>query len=118
MLAQARWAVVGDVLHPRKPARAVVERLEAAGKTVHRVSPRDRTGTLPKTLGAVAAAGEAIDVVDLIINPRDGIKVVEEMVELGVRAVFIQPGAGSEEIEALCKREDIEVHNGCVLREL
>ena len=42
MLAQARWAVVGDVLHPRKPARAVVERLEAAGKTVHRVSPRDR----------------------------------------------------------------------------
>jgi phosphatidylglycerophosphatase GEP4 len=40
MLALPRWAVVGDVLHPRKPARAVAERLEAAGKVVVRVHPR------------------------------------------------------------------------------
>ena len=150
MLSQSTWAVVGDVLHPRKPARAVAEHLEAAGKTVHRVNPRDRTGTLAQSLRGLGD-DVAIDVVDLIINPKVsalssvppvtrpllhtslarpphltavgatwqvGLGIVGEMAEMGVKAVYIQPGAGSADIEELCEREGIEVHHGCVLREL
>ena len=121
MLRQPTWAVIGDVLHPRKPARAVAERLEALGKTVVRVNPRVKPGTDPH--GVIfrslrdAAAKSDIDVVDLIINPRDGLVQMEHAAALGIKSAFVQPGAGSDEILALCEREGIAVHEGCVLRE-
>ena len=115
MLAKRSWAVIGDVLHPSKPARSVVEKLEAAGKTVYRVNPRDTSGTLYKSLAEV---GTSIDVIDLIINSRDGLPLMEQAADLGIKQVFIQPGAASTEIEALCERRGIEVHHGCVLVEL
>ena len=118
MLSMQRWAVVGDSLHPRKPARAVAEKLEAAGKEVIRINPKDRTGTLAKSFEEAGGSGESIDVIDLIINPKDGLVLMSEAASLGVKRVFVQPGAGSADIEALCEAEGIELHYGCVLREL
>jgi hypothetical protein len=121
MLEQKSWAVIGDVLHPSKPARAVAERLEAIGKTVLRVNPRatpasDPDGILYKDLRA-ACATSPVDVIDLIINPRDGLQQMQQAAELGIKAVWIQPGAGSDEIRALCREKGIAVHEGCVLIE-
>ena len=118
MLSMQKWAVVGDSLHPRKPARAVAEKLEAAGKEVIRINPKDRTGTLAKSFEEAVGSGESIDVIDLIINPKDGLVLMSEAASLGVKRVFVQPGAGSADIEALCEAEGIELHYGCVLREL
>lgn len=121
MLEQHSWAVIGDVLHPTKPARAVAERLEAVGKTVLRVNPRatpasDPGGVLFKNLRDAHAANK-VDVIDLIINPRDGLIQMQQAAELGIKAVWIQPGAGSDEIRTLCKENDISVYEGCVLIE-
>jgi len=82
---------------------------------VHRVNPKDRTGTLAADLAAI---GQPIDVVDLIINPRDGLPLIAQAADLGIKMVFVQPGAGSEAIEELCVRRGMAVHHGCVLREL
>ena len=114
MLAKRHWVVAGDTKN-NSIARSVVQRLEGAGKTVHVVHPFDATGTAFKSLGAV---GQPIEVIDLIVNSFAGMKVVEQAAELGVSQVFIQPGAGSEQIESFCKSKSIEVHHGCVLREL
>ena len=119
MLEKQSWAVIGDVLHPTKPARAVAERLEAEGKTVSRVNPRgypDSDGILFKDLRAAHAANK-VDVIDLIINSRDGLVQMQQAAELGIKAVWIQPGAGSAEILALCKENGIAVYEGCVLIE-
>ena len=86
------WVVIGDVLNEAKPAARVVSTLREAGKTVHLVNPRDKTGTCKPTLSAVE---DPVEVVDLIINSRDGIKQVEQMVSLGIKQIWIQPGAGS-----------------------
>ena len=43
-LACANWAVAGDVLNAEKPAARVVSSLQAAGKTVHLINPRDKSG--------------------------------------------------------------------------
>ena len=135
MLAKTRWAVVGDALNPAKPAFAVAERLRARGKTVHLVNPRERNGrcflSLAEAAAAAAAAADdaasdaaaasgaaAIDVVDLIISPKLGPSIIEEMRSLGIPDVFIQPGAGSDEIRDACREAGIRVHEGCVLREL
>jgi hypothetical protein len=39
-----------------------------------------------------------IDVIDLIINPAVGLGQIEAAAELGIKAVFIQPGAASSAI--------------------
>ena len=110
MMAQARWAVIGDVLNAAKPASRVVSTLQGAGKTVHLVNPRDSTGQCKKELADVDGD---VDVVDLIINSRDGIKQVEQMVAKGVKQIWIQPGAESAEILSFCEDKGIEVFQGC-----
>ena len=115
MLKRRSWVVIGDVLDPAKPAKRVVQKLEAGdAKVVHRVNPRDQTGTLHKSLRTVEGP---IDVIDLIINSREGLPLIQEAAELGIQHIFIQPGASSPEIEAFCASRDMEVHHGCVLVE-
>ena len=43
---------------------------------------------------------------------------VEQLPALGVKKVFIQPGAESADILEYCKKEEIEVFQGCVMVEL
>ena len=103
MLAAQNWAVIGDVLNSAKPASAVVERLKGAGKTVHLVNPRDSTGSCHKSIGDVDAP---LDVIDLIINPRDGLKQMTQAAELGVRqACLCSPqcrGRRTRLVDGLC----------------
>ena len=114
MLAKKNWVVAGDQQN-NAIARLVAAHLERAGRVVHCVNPYDGSGKLHKSLGAV---GAPIDVIDLIINSYVGMKVMEQAAELGVSQVFIQPGASSPQIEDFCGAKGIEVHHGCVLREL
>ena len=115
MLAVQNWAVIGDVLRQDRPASAVFARLKAAGRTVHGVNPRDKTDTLFKSIDAV---GAPIDAINLIINSVVGLEQLQKAAELGVKNVFIQPGAESDEILAFCASKGITVRQGCVLREL
>ena len=115
MLAVQNWAVIGDVLRQDRPASAVFARLKAAGRTVHGVNPRDKTDTLFKSIDSV---GAPIDAINLIINSVVGLEQLQKAAELGVKNVFIQPGAESDEILAFCASKGITVRQGCVLREL
>ncbi|CAJ1433308.1 unnamed protein product, partial [Effrenium voratum] len=87
-----RWAVVGDVLNPAKPAARVARRLEEAGRTVLKVSPYDKTGAC---FGKLEDVPE-VDALNLIISPKLGEEVLEDAKKLGIRYVFIQPGADAE----------------------
>ena len=114
-LEQPRWAVIGDVLNPAKPASAVVAALEGSGKQVSLVNPRDKSG---KCFAGLSDVGSAIDVVDLCINHVEGLKQVRQAAELGITRVFIQPGAESDAILAFCEEKQIAVFQGCVMVEL
>jgi uncharacterized protein len=70
------------------------------------INPRDKTGTLHKQLTDV---GEPIDAVNLIINSRDGLTQVGQMAQCGIKQLWIQPGAGSDEITTLAAANGIEV---------
>jgi predicted CoA-binding protein len=67
---------------------------------------------------SLAECEQPIDVVDLVISPSIGPSIIDEMAVLGIRNVFIQPGAASEEILKKCSELEISVHQGCVLVEL
>lgn len=121
MLQAQRWAVIGDVLNSRKPASTVVECLRAAGKSVTLINPRDKgVSSSPDAAllhTSLADVGDPIDVVNLIVNPKDGLKQVEAMAGRGVKQLWVQPGASSPEIVEAAAGMGVEVHHGCVLIE-
>ena len=108
------WAVIGDVLNAKKPASRVVSTLREAGKTVHLINPRDKTG---ECFAGLSDVGAPIEVVDLCINHVEGLKQMEQAAALGIKKVFIQPGAGSEAILDFCEENNVEVFMGCVMVE-
>ena len=82
-----------------------------------------------------------IEVVNIIVNPKQvlrrplsacgsspsvvavapgvqGLLTIEEIIQLGIQNVWIQPGAESPAILERCRSAGIHVHEGCVLMEL
>ena len=114
-LNEKKWAVVGDVTNPDKYAYDICNKLKEKGHDVHRVNPKGCAD--PSVHNSLKDVPEKVDVVNLVINPALGIDTVKEMKELGLKRVFIQPGASSPDIVDYCNANDIEVIRGCVLAE-
>lgn len=114
-LEKKKWAVVGDVTNIVKFAYDITQKLIEKNHIVYRVDPRGAED--PKVFKSLKDLPEKIDIVNLVIDPAIGINVVKEMKELGLKHVFIQPGASSPEIIDYCEGNGIEVIRGCVLAE-
>lgn len=115
MLNFKKWAVIGDVLNEEKYAYKIVARLERNGYQVYKVNPRSGSEKVYKSLREIK---DKVDVIDLVIHPKVGLKMIEEAKEVGIDKVLIQPGASSDEILKFCEESKIQVHEGCVLVEL
>jgi predicted CoA-binding protein len=115
LLNYKNWVVVGDVLNESKYAARILGSLEKADFNVTGVNPRDNTGRLYKELKDVPYK---IEVIDLCINPIQGLKVIENAADLKIDKVLIQPGAESEDILSLCRNRGIIAIEGCALVEL
>ena len=107
--------MVGDSLNPRKPAFRIAARLEEQGRLVHRVNPRDKTGECFASLSDIPPG--SVDLVNLVISPLLGVGIVEEMRTLGLKYLFIQPGADSPKVLAAAEAAGLTVQQGCVLRD-
>ena len=115
LLNYKNWVVVGDVLNKSKYAFRILSSLRDSNFNVEGVNPRDTTGNVYKTLEEVKYK---IDVIDLCINPIQGLKIIESAANLNIDKVLIQPGAESEEILSLCRNKGIIAIEGCALVEL
>lgn len=115
LLNYKNWVVVGDVLNSTKYAHRILNSLKEAGFKVAGVNPRDTTGNTYKTLSEVPYK---IEVIDLCINSINGLAILKEALELGVKRVLIQPGAESDAILEFCNSNDIIAIEGCALVEL
>ena len=122
--------MVGDVLNATKAASSIVKRLNDHSKTVYLINPKftaDDIKSGPRRFHSIVDAqayakeseSTSIEVLDLVINPATGLKVVQDAVDVGVTNIFIQPGAVSAEILTYLKsKPSVNVHEGCVLREM
>lgn len=115
LLSFKNWVVAGDVLNSSKYAHRILNSLKAAEFNVEGVNPRDKSDTLHKSLKELPYK---IDVIDLCINPIEGLKLMKEAAELNIDKVLIQPGAESEDILDYCREKGITAIEGCALVEL
>ena len=105
IMALKTFAVLGDTLNEEKTAYEIKHKLLQNQYTVYPVG---------KELSSMNEIPEDVDVIDLCIHPAKGLPLLKEY-NKEVKAVVIQPGAGSDEILDYLKENEIPYLHGCLL---
>ncbi|MBX3728608.1 MAG: CoA-binding protein [Candidatus Sumerlaeia bacterium] len=114
-LGLRRWAVVGASPNTERASYRVVKLLTERGFDVFPVRPALEAIDGIKVYPRLSDVPHPVDVVDMVVNPAVGIKVMEEVRARGIRYVWLQPGSESEEIHAFAREHGIEAIEACVL---
>ncbi|MCC6546336.1 CoA-binding protein [Candidatus Sumerlaeota bacterium] len=112
------WAVVGAHDDPSRFGHRIFRHLLNLGYTVYPIHPRLKEIDGHQVFKAIGDLPVVPEVVDMVVNPETGIKVMAQIKAFGVKYVWMQPGTRSEEIREFAKREGIQLIEDCVLVQL
>jgi predicted CoA-binding protein len=119
LLAQKNWAVVGVSEDQENFAQKIYFALKKTGHNVYAINPRREEFLGEPCYSSVAALPVVPDVVNVVVRPQVGMGVVEEAARLGVKAVWLQPGANAPPVADRGRELGlIVVDEACVLSEL
>jgi predicted CoA-binding protein len=119
MLGEKTWAVVGASVNRQKFGYKVLKRLMEEGYKVYPVNPNYEEIEGVKCYPALRDLPELPGTVSVIVPPAAGLTLLEEAAGLGIKKLWFQPGAESDEILKKAEKLGLElVHNRCVLIEL
>lgn len=95
-------ALVGASAKPERPSHGVMKYLLDAGYRVIPVNPGLAGQELlgQKVVASLSEIKEPVDLVDVFREPAAAPAIVDEAVEIGAKAVWLQLGITSEEAEA------------------
>lgn len=117
-LNQKSFAVVGSFRNQSKYAYRIFKKLKQKGHTVFPVNPRGGQVDDDKCYPNIKDIPEDIDVADIVTPPRVTEAVVKDCKDRGVKKVWLQPGAESQEAIDFCKKNKIDVVHGlCIMLE-
>ncbi|MHA1410586.1 MAG: CoA-binding protein [Candidatus Odinarchaeia archaeon] len=112
------FAVVGVSRDPSKYGHRIYFTLRRLGYKVYAVNPNLDIVNGDRVYHSLSELPEKPDVVDIVVRPSVGLKVVQEAKELGISNIWLQPGAESDEIIDFCKTNNMVVVYGlCVMIE-
>ncbi len=104
---QKCWAVVGVTANREKFGYRVYKALLAKLK-VYPVNAKYAEIDGVKCYASLSQLPELPDVVDIITPPKVTLEIVKECSALGIKKVWMQPGAESEEALEYCRQHGIE----------
>jgi len=111
------WAVVGANENRDKFGYKIYKFMLNAGYTVYPVNPG-----LDKVLGNKCYASlrelpVKPDVVDVVVPPKVGEQIMRECAEIGIKNVWLQPGADGEQVVKTAEELGLNVVQACILVE-
>lgn len=113
------WAVVGATQDTSKFGFKVFNKLKRHGFNVFPINPKQDEIEGVKCYKSLRDIEDNIDVISLIVNPKIGMEVIDIAKEKGIKNVWCQPGAESEELVEKAQSYGINIiYNECVLVEL
>jgi predicted CoA-binding protein len=108
---------VGASSDPEKFGHRIFVTLKGAGYTVYPVNPKDGEIAEDKVYPSLADLPVKPAVVDIVVPPAVAEKIVRQCAGLGLRRVWLQPGAESQAAIRYCQENGIEVVYGdCAMR--
>jgi len=119
MLSKKTWAVVGATDNKEKFGYKIYKKLKDCGYRVYPVNPNYNEVDGDKCYGSLKELPEIPEVIDMVVSPKIGLSTLQEAEELGIKFVWFQPGAQSEELIKYAMDRGIQVvYERCVLIEL
>jgi len=112
MLAAESFAVVGASRDPDKYGFLVYRSVKAAGKTVFPVNPRAAEVDGDHCYPSLSDLPQKPEVAVMVVPPPMTEAAVAECARLGIRQIWMQPGAESAAAIEACRENDIEVVAG------
>ncbi len=112
------WAVVGATSKQNRFGYKIVKKLKENDYNVFPVNPKFEEVAGLKCYDDLSSIDEKIDVVDIVINPKYGIKIMEEINKLGIKYVWLQPGTRSDEIRDFAAENNIKLVEDCIYASL
>jgi predicted CoA-binding protein len=110
------WAVVGASEDPSKFGHKIAVDLHRAGYRIYPVNPKGGVIDGLKVYPSLAALPETPEVVDIVVPPAVTEQIVREINDLGLKRVWMQPGAESQLAIEYCEAHGIDVvHRACAM---
>lgn len=110
------YAIVGASNNKDKYGFKVLSDLLEAGFRVVPINPKETEILGRKTYPSLSECREKIDVVVFVVPPKITEKVLEEVLKLEIKNVWMQPGSESEEAIKICEKNNINlIQNACIM---
>ncbi len=91
-------AIIGATTNRNRYSNKAVRAYKARGYTVYPVSIRHEEVEGLRAYRSIKDIPGPVDVASLYVNPRVGIGLLNEIAEKGVKTLFVNPGADSQEL--------------------
>ena len=95
---QKTVAVIGASNNRAKYGNKAVRAYSLIGFKVYPVNPKEKTIEGLKAYKSILDIQEEIDRATLYVPPKVGLKVIEEIAKKGVKELYVNPGAESDEL--------------------
>lgn len=111
-----KWAVVGVSADKSKYGNKIYLDLRDGDYHVYGVNPKLETIEGDPCYSSLAALPVVPEVVNVVVPPAAGLSVVEECLKLGIKNIWFQPGAESDEAVAKAEAAGMNVvANACIM---
>lgn len=118
MTSSKTVAIVGLSPDPERPSNRVARYLKKQGYTIIPVNPTVKEVLGERAYPDVASLPQPVDVVDIFRRPGDVPPVVEQAIDRGCKAVWMQEGIVNEEAAAKARIAGLKViMNQCMMKQ-
>ncbi|SDF07495.1 CoA-binding protein [Sporolituus thermophilus] len=113
------WAVVGATNNREKFGFKIFHFLRESGYKVYAVNPGVTEIEGEKCYPTLGDLPDKPDVVDIVVPPRVGEKILHDCAKLNIKNVWLQPGADTEQVIRTAESLGLNVvHHACVMVEI
>ena len=115
-LAQRTLAVVGVSRGGKKFGNTVFQNLKTKGYRVYPVNPHAGTIAGERCYPDLNSLPEKVGGVVLVVPPNETARMVRQAADAGIKRVWMQQGAESDEALRFCETHDISaIHDECIM---
>ena len=119
MLNMKNWAVVGATDNTEKYGYKIFKVMKEAGYNVFPVNPGVSEILGDKCYATLGELPVKPDAIDMVVPPKVGEQVLRECAQLGIKNVWLQPGANTDSVVNLAKELGLTVISShCVMVEI
>ena len=108
-------AVLGASAKPERYSNQAVSMLAEYGYNAIPVHPSGKPVNGLKTLKSLSEIDLSVDTLSIYVNASLSSSVKDEILKLSPRRIIFNPGTENDELEEICKKNNIEVEKACTL---